>query len=179
MRLLNRPRVAIRRMAPSDDTALDAVFAGLSPDSRRHRYLAGVERLTPAMRQRLLDLDDERHLALVAEARSARGSIPVGVARYVVDAPGRAELAYEVVDAWHGRGIGSRLVRRLVDEARVRGIEELHGLVAPDNAPSLAVLRRALPQLRTVPTIDGLVVTAWLAEPPLGVDDLVADLTAA
>jgi RimJ/RimL family protein N-acetyltransferase len=176
MPLRRSTRVRIRPLTPSDGAAVDAVFAGLSPTSRRQRFLGPRDRLTPAMRRALLAVDGERHVALVAEAGPDR--VPVGIARYVADGPGRAELAYEVVDAWHGRGVGTRLVRKLVRTARAAGVAELHGLVAADNHASLALLRRVLPQLRTTTTADGIAVQAWLVATPLTEADVLAGLAA-
>jgi L-amino acid N-acyltransferase YncA len=40
-------------------------------------------------------------------------------------APGRAELSVEVVDAWHGLGVGTRLLRAARDRAPELGHREL------------------------------------------------------
>ena len=69
----------------------------------------------------------------------------------VVDPAGCAARAVSVVDAWHGRGVGTSLVRALRDRARTAGIRELVPDVMAENAPMLHVLRRELPAQRTVP----------------------------
>jgi RimJ/RimL family protein N-acetyltransferase len=165
-------------MTRDDDRALDEVHEGLSPASRRARYFRPVDRMSDAMRAALLDIDGRRQVALVAEHRSAFGPRAVGISRYVVVTPGRAELAYEVVDAWQGRGIATRLLHELITTARSNGIEHLEASVLEDNAPSLAVLRRSLPQLRITPGPDALTVTARLVEGDLAIDELLAQLTA-
>ncbi len=170
--------VRVRPLTPADGDALLTVFAGLSPASRRARFLSPVDHLTEAMQRALLAVDDTRHVGLVAEARQGAGRTAVGLARYVVDGPGQAEIAYEVADAWQGRGIGTRLLRKLVATARRHGVERLHASIRPDNDASLALLRRLLPQLRVVDRGDELAVTAWLAEPPIELDDLLLDLAA-
>jgi GNAT superfamily N-acetyltransferase len=173
-----RPPVRIRPYAPGDEGVTDAVFAGLSPTSRRRRYQAVAPELPAPVRTALSAVDGHRHVVFVAEAGRGRGRRPIGVARYVVDRPGRAELAYEVVDAWHGRGVGTRLVGALIGAARAAGLEELHATVLPENEASLALLRRHLPTARSR-FVDGLLeVTARLAPSPLTAEDLLADLVA-
>jgi RimJ/RimL family protein N-acetyltransferase len=144
-------RIRIRELGPDEDDVLDRILAGLSPTSRWSRYLTSLTRLTPALRAALLAVDGDRHVAFVAEVGRGARRTPVGLARYVVDGPDRAEVAYEVVDAWQGRGVGDRLVATLVRTAHERGIAELHATVLADNAPSLTLLRRHLPTLRVVP----------------------------
>jgi RimJ/RimL family protein N-acetyltransferase len=177
--LRHRPRVRIRPFTAGDEAVLDTVFAGLSPASRYRRYLRPIDQLTDPVRTALAAVDGDRHVAVVAEVGRGRARRPIGVARYVVDGPGRAEVAYEVVDDWQGRGVGSRLVGALVAEAKARGLEELHATMLPDNLASLAVLRRHLPTLR-VDHVDGqLEASALLSPAPLTSGDLLADLQVA
>jgi GNAT superfamily N-acetyltransferase len=174
-----RPPVQIRPYTAGDEAVTETVFAGLSPTSRRRRYQSSLARLSDPVRAALSAVDGDRHVAFVAEVGRGRSRQPIGVARYVVDAPGRAEVAYEVVDAWHGRGVGSRLVGALVDAARAAGLEELHASVLPDNEASLALLRRHLPTLR-IRAVDGLLeIGARLDAAPLDTADVLADLRVA
>jgi GNAT superfamily N-acetyltransferase len=174
-----RPPVRIRPYGPGDEGVLDAVFAGMSATSRRRRYQAAVPELAASVRAALTAVDGVRHVAYVAEAGRGRGRHPIGVARYVVDRPGGAELAYEVVDAWHGRGVGTRLVGALIGAARAAGLDELHATVLPENEASLAVLRRHLPTARTR-LVEGLLeISARLTSSTLTTEDLLDDLRVA
>ena len=64
-------------------------------------------------------------------------------ARYVVVQPGRAEVAFAVIDQHQGQGIGAALMRHLVEIARAAGLRELIAEVLSDNAPMLKVLERS------------------------------------
>jgi RimJ/RimL family protein N-acetyltransferase len=69
----------------------------------------------------------------------------VGTARFVrhEDEPSSAEVAFEVVDACQGRGVGQKLLSELVTLARGEGIERFHAAVVPGNEPALTLLRRS------------------------------------
>jgi ribosomal protein S18 acetylase RimI-like enzyme len=166
-------------MTTDDGAALDAVFAGMSPTSRRLRYLRPLDQLGPSVRAALLDVDGARHAAFVAEQGRRGDRRAVGIARYVVNGDRHAEIAYEVVDAWHGRGVGTALVDRLVGAARLHGIRTVEASVLPDNVASLRLLRRALPGLRVTQRRDILEVHASLVEEPLSLAGLLDDLTGA
>jgi acetyltransferase len=77
------------------------------------------------------------------------GETLIGVARYVRDKDGdSAEFAIVVADAWQGRGIGSRLLDKLIDVARRRGVKRLYGDILGTNLPMLELVRKMRFQLR-------------------------------
>jgi ribosomal protein S18 acetylase RimI-like enzyme len=53
--------------------------------------------------------------------------------------PGQAELAFVVVDAYQGKGIGKMLMRHLLSIARDARLKELTAEVLPENAAMLKV----------------------------------------
>ena len=57
----------------------------------------------------------------------------VGGGRYVVAESGSAELAFMVIDAWQGHGIGGLLMRHLIVLAREAGLRQLVAEVLPEN----------------------------------------------
>jgi RimJ/RimL family protein N-acetyltransferase len=117
------------------------VFAGLSERSRLLRFLAPIRELAPRELDRLVDVGGCGRQALVATEQES--GVAVGIARYVRDEerPDTAEVAFAVVDAWHGRGIGRRLASELVCVAAAEGIRCFRATVASGNAPALALLR--------------------------------------
>ena len=72
-----------------------------------------------------------RHVALVAEQDGA----PVGIVRWVREDETTAEIALEVVDAAHGRGVGRALLAAARASAVEAGIERLVAYVTADNRP--------------------------------------------
>lgn len=139
----SKSAVCIRSLRAGEQDVLRAVFDGMSPRSRYRRYFTGIPVLTPTMTRRLAAVDDREHLAVVALA----GPRPIGIARLVAVSGKRAELAVEVVDTWHGRGIGTRLVREVLDAGRLAGYTQIVGSVLVENVPMLALLASVFPDL--------------------------------
>ncbi len=65
----------------------------------------------------------------------------VGHAICIELGPGRAEVAVEVADHLHGKGLGTILIERLAELAEQRGITVLVAEVLPENRAMLDVLR--------------------------------------
>jgi RimJ/RimL family protein N-acetyltransferase len=56
--------------------------------------------------------------------------------------PDAVEIGYTVFPAFRGRGYAQAAARELVSLARARSVARVIASVAPDNAPSLAVIRK-------------------------------------
>lgn len=169
-------RIRIRDMTRHDGRALHAVFDGMSAASRERRFHGPVASLSPLAVDRLLDVDGYQHVALLAEAGQRRRREPIGIARFVREPDDRAEIAVEVVDAWQGRGVGSRLVRALADRARRDGVRELYGDVLADNAAMQHVLARQLPAPRFTGNGPTVHVRSPMSPGPLVIEDILVDL---
>lgn len=143
---MHTARATVRPLTRDDGAAVDAVFGGLSVRSRYLRFHSPVARLTGPMRAALLDVDGHDRVALVAEVRRPwTAAVAVGIARLHRTGPGEAELAVVVVDAWHGRGIGRRLLTEVGDLARDLGYVRLFGLALPENGAVVRLLQRVFP----------------------------------
>ena len=67
----------------------------------------------------------------------------VGGGRYVVVRPGQAEVAFAIVDAYQGLGIGSALMRHLATLGREAELREFTAEVLSENVPMLNVFERS------------------------------------
>jgi GNAT superfamily N-acetyltransferase len=132
--------VSLRPLRVGDRATVLEVFAGLSERSRRLRFLGPKPRLPERDLDVLVDVGRCGHQAVAAvDTTSGRA---VGLARFVRDATTpEAEIAFEVVDEWQGRGIGRRLVAAVAEEARAQGVLRLRAVVDRSNAPALALVR--------------------------------------
>jgi len=134
--------VMVRPVQSTDASLLADGFARLSERSRSLRFLGRKDNLTVAELRYLTCVDHHDHEALGALSPDGRG---IGVARYIRDSedPGRAELAVTVVDEWHGRGLGTKLLELLSDRARAEGVDRFTATVASDNIASIRLVRSA------------------------------------
>src|ERR1700744_5338646 len=134
--------VLIRPVTPADTGLVAAIFAGLSPESRRLRFLTAKDELKPAELRYLTEVDHHDHEAISAlDAATGEG---VAIARYIRDRgrPATAEIAVAVVDGWQGRGLGTELITRLADLARQAGVRHFVALTAGGNVAMGMLLRR-------------------------------------
>src|SRR5918996_5332193 len=129
--------IALRRLQPGERTPVLDVFAGLSERSRRLRFLGPKPRLPERDLALLIDVGCCGREAVVAVDEETGRSI--GIGRFVRDpAVPEADVAFEVVDEWHGRGVGRRLAAELARLAREDGVLRLRATIERGNAPALA-----------------------------------------
>jgi acetyltransferase len=123
-------RLTVRPIRP-EDAAMELAFVeGLSDHSRYMRFFNPTKTLAPRLLARLTQLDYEREMALIALDHGAMR----GVARYSPMSDGTTcEFAVTVADDWHGRGLATELMRRLIDCARSAGYLHISGTVLSDN----------------------------------------------
>lgn len=138
VRLTGGAVVELRPLRRGEEGALLAVFADLSPASRARRYLTGVVRLPATMLRALTDVDGLRHVGWVASDHGR----PVGIARYVLEGAGVAELAVEVVDDHQRLGIASVLVDAITTVAAANGVRRVRATMTTDDEPSRRLMSR-------------------------------------
>ncbi|MBR0816712.1 GNAT family N-acetyltransferase [Bradyrhizobium liaoningense] len=131
--------VEIRALRSEDEVGMLAAVEGTSAQSLQRRFFAMKRHFSDRERAFFVDVDFKTHVALVALAGEAGQTAIVGGGRYIVFEPGRAEMAFMVVDAWQGRGVGSILMRHLINLAGEAELRELSAEVLPENATMLSV----------------------------------------
>jgi RimJ/RimL family protein N-acetyltransferase len=136
-------RVEIRALGADDRTDFLAAVDRTSPRSRYRRFFAVRQDFAEQEVDFFLNVDFVNHVALVAVIEEAERPVIVGAARYIIVQPGRAEVAFAVVDAYQGQGIGAALLRHLAVVARDAGLKELIADVLPDNLPMLKVFEKS------------------------------------
>jgi GNAT superfamily N-acetyltransferase len=136
VKLRDGSSVTIRAVGPGDRAPLRVFLFGLCASSLRLRFFTGAANVadaadwaacTPADRDGLLAHDQAG--ALVAHAV------------YVQLDRTRAEVAIEVADHLHGRGLGTILMQRIGAVAQERGITHFVAEVLPENRAMLDVFR--------------------------------------
>jgi acetyltransferase len=128
----------IRPIRPEDEPEFVRFHSTLSDESvyRRYFFLINLEsRVRHERLTRMCFIDYDRQMALIAERSGvAGGNEIVGVAR-LIKSPGtnQAEVAILVSDAFQKRGIGSALVKRLIEFARDEKLDLLTASYLAEN----------------------------------------------
>ncbi|HWK29714.1 MAG TPA: GNAT family N-acetyltransferase [Solirubrobacter sp.] len=134
--------VLVRAIRPEDKPLFAAGWSHLSDASVYKRFLTSRDALTVDELAFFTEIDHVDHEAIGAlDPATGEG---VGVARYVRDVqrPHVAEAAIVVVDAWQGRGLGGKLLRRLCVRAAENRIRVFTAALLATNEAMLALFAR-------------------------------------
>jgi GNAT superfamily N-acetyltransferase len=141
--LRNGRGVEIRALRPDDRADLLAAVGRTGAESRFRRFFAVKRDFTEKEIAFFSNIDFINHVALVAVVEEDRRPVIVGGGRYIVVQPGKAEVAFAVVDQYQGQGIGARLMQHLAAIARSCDIRELIAEILSDNTPMLKVFEKS------------------------------------
>lgn len=157
-------RLTIRPIRPEDAEIEQAFVRGLSAEARYFRFMYAIEELSPEMLVRFTQIDYSREMALIAVIDDSDKEEQIGVARYVINPDGEScEFAIVVGDKHQRRGIGSRLMKGLMESARYHGLKTIEGTVLADNRHMLALMRALGFSVKHAPEDDSLrMVERWL-----------------
>jgi RimJ/RimL family protein N-acetyltransferase len=144
-------RLEIRAFRPDDRADFISAAGRISPQSLYRRFFAVKRGFTEREKEFFLNVDFDRHVALVALIEEAGQNVIVGGGRYVVVQPGKAEVAFAIVDQYQGQGIGSLLMQHLAAIARAAGLQELIAEVLPENKAMLKLFERSGLHMSTTP----------------------------
>jgi acetyltransferase len=136
------PTVTIRPIRPEDEPLMVQFHRSLSEDAVRHRYLATLSvqhRIAHEQLRRICFNDFDQGIVLVAEFE---GKL-IGVARLSKPrVENDAEFSIVICDAWQRKGLGTELLRRLVQVGRAEHVRRITGRMLADNHEMIAVSRK-------------------------------------
>src|SRR4051812_13642975 len=168
--LRNGRTLRLRAIRHEDREALISFYAGLSTDSLHARFfdLCRPER---ALEYSPVDVDQDHDLGIVAEL----GDEIVGVAHYFGSKrkPGVAEVAFAIADEFQSCGVATKLLEKLAEAARTRGIERFEAEVLTENSRMLDVFRMSGFDVDTRSGSDTVRVTFSIAQ-TVAFDDAAA-----
>jgi L-amino acid N-acyltransferase YncA len=136
VRLRDGSSVTVRPASSQDEPALRSFLYRLCPEDRRLRFFTGAANIASAAH--LAAAADAQHYGLIAHDKMG---VLVGHATYVQLSETRAEVAVEVADHLHDRGLGTILIERLAVIAEQRGITHFVAEVLSENHAMLDVFR--------------------------------------
>jgi GNAT superfamily N-acetyltransferase len=137
-------RVVVRPLTRVDAAREREFIAALSPQTLRFRFLGQVRQPSEALISQLTDMDFRRDVAFAAVVPLDADEKILGVSRYSATEDGlQCECAVTVLDDWHRRGLGTLLMRHLIEVAKMRGIVWMYSIDSAENT-EMAELARFL-----------------------------------
>ena len=135
--------VRLRPIRPEDEALLKELLENCSDETLYFRYFQLIKSFPHRFLIRLTQNDYDRELGLAAFGVAPAPEIMMGVGRLVMN-PDRksAEFATTVADPWHGKGLGEKLITRVIEIARENGVKSLRGDVLAANAPMLGLVKK-------------------------------------
>lgn len=129
--------VLLRPIRPEDEHLYKAFFEKIDVQDARLRFFQPVRNLTHEFLARLTQVDYAREIAFVA--LSDMNEL-LGVSRFASDPDyEHAEFGVLVRSDLKGRGLGTALMRHLIDYARADGLKVLSGYVLAGNSGMLGL----------------------------------------
>lgn len=136
----------LRLLRPDDTERLEAFFYRLSPESIFYRMLEFRTIITDDELRQLCDVDGQTRVAIAATHLVDGQEHILAVARYgVLDVhtPDTAEAAIVVEDAFQSRGLGTLLIKCLVNYARAHGVHRFVATIHYNNVRILRFIERS------------------------------------
>jgi GNAT superfamily N-acetyltransferase len=142
-------QLEIRALRPDDRAGLLAAVGRSTAESLYRRFFSPKRDFTEEEIAYFVNIDFVNHVALVAVLEEGGRSVIAGAGRYIVVKPGKAEVAFIVVDRYQACGVGSALMRHLAKLARDAGLQELIAAVLAGNQSMLRVFHKSGLRLST------------------------------
>ena len=136
--------VSFRPVHPTDEAGTRDLFYDLSKETVYYRYMSHMKRIPRKQVRNFVYIDHRNEVAVVATLPEAYGEEIICVGRYYLDPKSnRAEVAFVVRDAWQNRGIGTFILKHLVNIAKRNGIAGFTAEVLRDNKAMQAVFNHS------------------------------------
>ncbi|MFH1234976.1 MAG: bifunctional acetate--CoA ligase family protein/GNAT family N-acetyltransferase [Candidatus Diapherotrites archaeon] len=143
VKLMNGSTVKLRAIMPEDEHRHLAMLKKFSPKTVRQRFFHMIRDWDHEALTRYCFNDYDREIAIVAERGKGDKRELLGVVRIMGD-PGKdtSEFAIVVTDEWQKKGLGTIMLRYIMEIARKKGLSKIWGHVFVDNAELVSILRK-------------------------------------
>jgi len=134
----------LRPIQPEDEPAMIELFDAMTEEERYMRFFSPMSHVPHQLAARLSQIDYDREMALVLTEPGLPGQARVLAGVRIAGDPNgeRCEFAIGVRHDQGGKGLGIRLMQRIIEYARARGFAEIYGDILRENGAMLAVCRK-------------------------------------
>jgi len=137
-------QINFRPMHPTDEKRMRDLFHSLSKETIYYRFMSNMTRIPQKQVQDFVYIDYRNDMAIVGTVPEAHGEDIVAIGRYYLNPRTNfAEVAFIVRDKWQNRGIGTFLLKFLMQIAKRNGIGGFTAEVLRDNKAMQAVLEKS------------------------------------
>ena len=135
-------RILLRPIRQDDVERWLSFFQRQSEQTKYLRFQRDPGEMGPEDALRFCTVDYKNTFALVGEVQREKRKEIIAIGRYYrLPNKRSARVAFAIEDAYHGKGIGTRLIEWLANAARDNGITAFEGDVLAENERMMAVLR--------------------------------------
>ncbi len=142
-------QVRLRLTRPSDAPGVLRFLDGLSPETRRRRFLTAPPASRGGVGRHFTFFDPRERVVIAATSPIDGTEQIVGLADVAHISTGVAELAVVVADGRQGDGIGALLTEAIASLAAQQGAAHLKAVLLADDEPVLGLMERLGPTVRT------------------------------
>lgn len=145
--LENGPLVRFRHVTPADAELIADSIRTASAETLLHRFFSPIRSLPVETLRELLNIDRPASLCLVGQIMEEQQPRIICGARFVrqsADDP-MAEFAITVHDEFQQRGLGTFLMRKLAEQAKLVGVVNFEGYVLYSNTGMRYLIRHMSP----------------------------------
>jgi acyl-CoA hydrolase/GNAT superfamily N-acetyltransferase len=137
-------QVNFRPVHPTDEPEMRDLFYDMSESSIYYRFMGRLKQAPRKQIQDFVYVDHRNEVAIVGTLPEASGEDIIAVGGYYLDPKtNRAEVAFIVNDKWHNRGIGTYLLKYLMQIARRNGIAGFTAEVLQENKSMQTVFHKS------------------------------------
>jgi GNAT superfamily N-acetyltransferase len=155
----------IRQSDASDEGAIKDFLCGLSERSQYMRFFAGVAPPSTVLLRGLTGNGNARaDILLITDDDGSVIGHGMAVDGTAARRPPAADVGLVIADNWQDQGLGTILLRTLVDRAARRGIAQLVFDVLPSNAKMLRIIASHWPDARRSRTPDAITFTVKIGK---------------
>lgn len=136
-------QVILRPIKPSDATMKQHLFYALSKDSVIKRYLGPLKSLPWDRIWPYVIIDYKNEMVIVAVVIEEGLETMIGIGSYSkIPNTNSAELALVVRDDWQGKGVGTEMLKYLIELAIANGFKTLKAWVLVENTVMMHLFRK-------------------------------------
>ncbi|MFB0537942.1 MAG: GNAT family N-acetyltransferase [Anaerolineae bacterium] len=127
-------KLFFRPIKPTDEAMMQELFYSLSEDSIYYRFFHRTQVMPHKKVQRFTTIDYQKDMAIVGLVQEDGRDKIIAVGRYSLEPESTmAEVALLVQDDWQGKGIGTWLLKYLIQVAKSRKVAGFKAQVMADN----------------------------------------------